>query len=413
MQIKEQATLAKQASYQMMNLPLPVKNAALFAMAQALTENTKAIVAANEKDVEAARSNGKPEAMLDRLRLTEARIAGMAEGLKKVAALPDPVGSEEGTAKRPNGLMISKRRVPLGVVGIICEARPNVTTDAIGLCVKSGNALVLRGGSEAIQSNICIVNAVLQAAVEAGLPQGAIQLITDTTHEGAQELMRLNGLVDVLIPRGGAKLIQSVVKNASVPVIETGAGNCHVYVDAGADIEMAKRIIYNAKTSRPAVCNAIETVLVERSVANAYLAELLAPLAKKQVELRGCEACRAILPDMKPATEADWAEEYDDYILAVKVVENVSEAISHINRYGTHHSDCIVTRDYARAEQFLNEVDSAAVYVNASTRFTDGEEFGFGAEIGISTQKLHARGPMGLNELTTVKYVVRGGGQVR
>lgn len=413
MQVRQQAVLAKEASYPMMNLPSPVKNAILFAMADALTANEAAILAANQQDVEVARENGKPEAMLDRLRLTSQRIAGMAEGLRKVAVLPDPVGSEECTMKRPNGLMISKRRVPLGVIGIIFEARPNVTTDAIGLCVKSGNATVLRGGSEALRSNTVIVETVRKAAYQAGLPEGAIQLITETSHEGAEELMRLNGLIDVLIPRGGARLIQSVVRNASVPVIETGAGNCHVYVDEGADIGMAKRIIYNAKTSRPAVCNAIETVLVERSAANAHLRELLSPLAEKNVELRGCAECLAIMPEMNAAAETDWAEEYDDYILAVKVVGGVDEAVAHINRYGTHHSDCIVTNNYKRAEQFLNEVDSAAVYVNASTRFTDGEEFGFGAEIGISTQKLHARGPMGLHELTTVKYVVRGDGQLR
>lgn len=406
----EQARRVKAATYSMMTLPAAVRDGALNAMADALLENAAFLLAENEKDIEAARAQGQGEALLDRLRLNGARIEGMAEGLRKVAALPDPIGGEDYTLKRPNGLMISKRRVPLGAIGIIYEARPNVTADAIGLCIKSGNAVLLRGGSEAICSNSALVDVMVRAGVD--LPGGCIELLRDTSRETAKEMMRLNGYLDVLIPRGGSTLIRSVVENATVPVIETGLGNCHTYVHAAADMDMAREIVSNAKLSRPAVCNAMETLLIDESVAEA-LPSIVAPLLEKNVELRGCERARAVVSDMKPATEEDWATEYHDYTLAVRVIGGIEDAIAHINRYGTAHSECIVTGDYAAAERFLNEVDAAAVYVNASTRFTDGEEFGFGAEIGISTQKLHARGPMGLHELTSIKYIIRGNGQVR
>ena len=413
MTIQEQASAAKASSYAMMTLPSPVRDEALRAMAEALEQNAPCILEQNEKDIVAAAKAGRPDAMLDRLRLTLPRITGMANGLRKVAALSDPIGGEDLVAKRPNGLSIGKRRVPLGVVGIIYEARPNVTSDAIGLCIKSANAVVLRGGSEAIHSNSAVVDIMSRAGYGAGLPEGSIQLVRDTSHEGATQMMRLNGYIDVLIPRGGAKLIQSVVQNATVPVIETGVGNCHTYVDRSADVKMAAEIAYNAKVSRPSVCNAMETLLVQQDIAEAHLKEIVAPLLEYGVELRGCVRAVELLPGIKAASEEDWSTEYLDYILALRIVKDVDEAIAHINRYGTRHSECIVTSDYLSAERFLNEVDAAAVYVNASTRFTDGEEFGFGAEIGISTQKLHARGPMGLFELTTVKYVVRGNGQIR
>ncbi len=413
MTLHEQAAAVKKASYAMLTLSAPVRDAALNAMAEALIANTASILVQNELDVAAARAAGKPEAMLDRLKLDEKRMIGMANGLRKVAALPDPIGREDFVAKRPNGLAIGKRRVPLGVIGIIYEARPNVTSDAVGLCIKSGNAVLLRGGSEAIHSNSAITDVIARAAYAAGLPEGCIQLVRDTSRETATQMMRLNGYLDVLIPRGGATLIRSVVENATVPVIETGLGNCHTYIDDTADVEMAKEIAYNAKVSRPAVCNSMETLLVQKGMAEKNLPAIVAPMLERGVELRGCPRAVALLPGIKEATEEDWATEYDDYILALKVVDTLDEAISHINQYGTRHSECIVTSDYFSAERFLNEVDAAAVYVNASTRFTDGEEFGFGAEIGISTQKLHARGPMGLDELTSVKYIVRGNGQVR
>ena len=361
----------------------------------------------------AAQRRGEQRALLDRLALSPARIAGMANGLRKVAALPDPVGGADAVIRRPNGLSIEKRRVPIGVVGIIYEARPNVTADAAGLCLKSANACLLRGGSEALLTNCAVVDC-LSAAAEAHLPAGAVQLVRDPSRETAAQMMRLNGYLDVLIPRGGAGLIRSVVETASVPVIETGAGVCHTYVDAAADIPMAAAIVANAKCSRPSVCNACETLLVHEEIAARALPAIAAALeAAHATELRGCPRACAILPQALPATEEDWSAEYGDYILAVRVVSGVEEAIAHINRYGTHHSECIVTEHIPTAERFLSAVDAAAVYVNASTRFTDGEEFGFGAEIGISTQKLHARGPMGLHELTSVKYVVRGAGQVR
>ncbi len=413
MTIREQAQMAKEASYKLMTLNTPTKDDALHAMADALLKHADEIISENEKDVHKARSGGMADAMIDRLSLTRARVEAMANGLRKVAALPDPIGGEDLSVKRPNGLMISKRRVPLGVVGMIYEARPNVTADAIGLCIKSGNACVLRGGSDAIRSNIAVARIMAEAAYAHGLPQGTIQMLEDTSRAGAAEMMTMNGLIDVLIPRGGASLIQTVVKNATVPVIETGVGNCHTFIDATADIDMATEIVWNAKCSRPSVCNAMETLLVHEDIAAIALPKIFGRLAEKHVVFRCCPQALKILPQAEAATEKDWETEYLDYILAVRVVKSLDEAIAHITKYGTGHSECIVTRDYENTERFLNEVDAAAVYVNASTRFTDGEEFGFGAEIGISTQKLHARGPMGLKELTTIKYVVRGNGQIR
>lgn len=413
MTLLEQAQRAKASSYELLTTDTKARDGALLAMADALEANADAILAANERDLAAARAAGRREALLDRLALSPARIAGMAGGLRKVAALPDPVGGADYAVRRPNGLSIEKRRVPIGVVGIIYEARPNVTADAAGLCLKSANACLLRGGSEAIHTNSAVVDC-LSAAAAAFVPADAVQLVRDTSRETAAEMMRLNGYLDVLIPRGGAGLIRSVVQTATVPVIETGAGVCHTYVDAAADISMAAAIVANAKCSRPSVCNACETLLVHRDIAARALPAIAAALeAAHATELRGCPQTCAILPQALPATEEDWSAEYGDYILSVRVVDGVEEAIRHINRYGTHHSECIVTEHLPTAERFLNAVDAAAVYVNASTRFTDGEEFGFGAEIGISTQKLHARGPMGLHELTSVKYVVRGAGQVR
>ena len=413
MTLLEQAQRARAASYELLTTDTRARDGALLAMADALEAGAEAILAANAQDLTAARAAGRREALLDRLALSPARIAGMANGLRKVAALPDPVGGADAVMRRPNGLSIEKRRVPIGVVGIIYEARPNVTADAAGLCLKSANACLLRGGSEALLTNCAVVDC-LSAAAEAHLPAGAVQLVRDPSRKTAAQMMRLNGYLDVLIPRGGAGLIRSVVETASVPVIETGAGVCHTYVDAAADIPMAAAIVANAKCSRPSVCNACETLLVHEEIAARALPAIAAALeAAHATELRGCPRACAILPQALPATEEDWSAEYGDYILAVRVVSGVEEAIAHINRYGTHHSECIVTEHIPTAERFLSAVDAAAVYVNASTRFTDGEEFGFGAEIGISTQKLHARGPMGLHELTSVKYVVRGAGQVR
>jgi len=413
MGILEQAKLAKQASYQMMTLDTHTKNNALFQMADALICHMDQILVENMKDLEAASNQGRPQAFLDRLTLTKERILGMASGLRKVAALPDPIGTADMVIQRPNGLRIEKRRVPLGVVGIIFEARPNVTADSIALCLKSGNAMLLRGGSDAIHSNLIISDLLSKAAYDAGIPEGAIQFVGDTDRETANEMMRLNGYLDVLIPRGGSGLIQSVVKNATVPVIETGVGVCHAYIDASADITMAAEIVFNGKCQRPSVCNALETILIHESIAKQVLPVIWKKVLEKQTRLRCDEISKSILPECEDATEDDWCAEYGDYILAVKVVSNLDEAIAHINHYGSGHSETIITSHYQNAERFLNEVDAAAVYVNASTRFTDGEEFGFGAEIGISTQKLHARGPMGLYELTSTKYVVRGNGQIR
>jgi glutamate-5-semialdehyde dehydrogenase len=408
--ILEKAQKAKQASMTLACMGANEKNKALLAMADALVASADDIIAANVKDVEAAKERNTAAYMIDRLSLSQKRIEGMAQGLRDVAALHDPVGEVLHGTLRPNGLAITKQRVPLGVIGIIYEARPNVTSDAAGLCLKTGNAVVLRGGSDAIHSNVAVVNVLRAAAEKAGMPADAIQLIDDTSREAATYMMGLNGVIDVLIPRGGAGLIQSVVKNATIPVIETGTGNCHVYIDESADLDMGVEIIFNAKTSRPSVCNAAESLLVHEAVAAEFLPKMAARLSN--VEIRGCEKTRSII-SAKPATEEDYYTEYLDYILSVKVVGGVDEAIDHINKYGTKHSETIVTKDYANSEKFLARVDAAAVYVNASTRFTDGGEFGFGAEIGISTQKLHARGPMGLEELTTYKYIIRGNGQVR
>ena len=389
------------------------KRRALLEAAQALRAAAPEILAANAVDLAAARESGMRDAMLDRLTLTEARIEAMAQGVEDVAAQRDPVGRVLSGETRPNGLKIEKVTVPMGVIGIIFEARPNVTSDAAALCLMAGSAVILRGGKEAFHSNMAVTS-VLQAALErAGLPRTAVQLVQDTSRESSREMMGLVGYLDLLIPRGGAGLIRAVVENARVPVIETGVGNCHVYVDESADIDMAAEIIFNAKTSRPSVCNAIETILVHEKIAERALPAIAARLREKQVELRGDNRTRAILPEAVPASEADWETEYLDYILAARVVDSLDEAVAHIARYSSGHSECIVTRDLRAAEAFTARVDSAAVYVNASTRFTDGGEMGLGAEIGISTQKLHARGPMGLNEIVSYKYVIRGDGQVR
>lgn len=390
------------------------KNDALKAIAKALVENTDRIMAANKTDLENGEKNGLSAALIDRLRLDEKRIQGVADGVLEVAALPDPIGTIISGSTRPNGMEIRRVRVPLGVIGIIFESRPNVTADAAVLCLKSGNAVILRGGKEAINSNKCLTYIMQDAIESVGLDRNCVQLIEDTTRQSSIELMELTEYLDVLIPRGGKGLIRAVVENAKVPVIETGAGNCHVFVDESADIDMAANIIYNAKTSRPSVCNAIETILVHKNIAEKALPVIKARLDEKNVELRGCERTRAILGDsVKPAEESDWETEYGDYILAVKVVDSIDEAISHIAKYSTGHSECIVTKDYKNAKRFTSSVDSAAVYVNVSTRFTDGGMFGLGAEIGISTQKLHTRGPMGLNELTSVKFIIEGDGQIR
>lgn len=410
---RDLALKAKQAAPILAIFGEQQKNAALLAMAESLIVNQQDILAANKMDIASAENRGQTNALLDRLALNENRIAAMAQGLRDVAALPDPVGEVMQMKVRPNGLRIGKMRVPIGVIGIIYEARPNVTADAAGLCLKSGNAVILRGGSEAIHSNKAIVKVLCDAGKAKGLPDGAIALIQDTSREAATELMTLNGLVDVLIPRGGAGLIRSVVENAHLPVIETGVGNCHVYVDGESDADMAINIVVNAKTSRPAVCNAAEKLLVDKKIAKEFLPDCIAALKGKGVEIRGCAAARNIVPGVKEATEEDWYEEYLDYIMAVKVVDGMDEAINHINHYGSKHSEAIITNNYFKAARFHKEVDAAAVYVNASTRFTDGYEFGFGAEIGISTQKLHARGPMGLQELTSYKYIIFGEGQIR
>lgn len=404
---------ARAAASKLANLGTDIKNKALCAIADGLVRDYSFILDENSKDIEKAKENGIPPAMLDRLSLNKSRIEQMADGIRQIAALSDPVGEVIGMVKRPNGLLIGKKRVPLGVIGIIYESRPNVTADAAALCIKAGNSVILRGGSEAINSNIAITRIMQKEGEAAGLPEGAVELIESTDRETAAGLMRLNEYIDVLIPRGGAGLIKAVVNNATVPVIETGTGNCHVYVEKSADLEMAKNITINAKTSRPSVCNAAETLLVDRAIANDFLPLVLPGLKNKGVEIRGSKDVELIYPDINPASEQDWATEYNDYILAVKVVENIDEAISHITKYGTRHSEAIVTSDYNASQKFLDEVDAAAVYVNASTRFTDGFEFGFGAEIGISTQKMHARGPMGLNELTTIKYIIYGNGQIR
>ncbi len=391
-----------------------LKNKALQAVADALIENTDKIVKANDIDLENGKNAGLTASLLDRLKLGSDRIKAMAEGVRKVASIADPVGTVVSGYKTDNGMEITKVKVPMGVIGIIYEARPNVTADAAALCLKSGNAVILRGGKEAINSNKAIAEIMRDAVEQAGLPKDSIQLIVDTTRQSSVELMNLTDYLDVLIPRGGAGLIKAVVENAKVPVIETGVGNCHVYVDESADLEMAADIIYNAKTSRPSVCNAIETILINKNIAKEALPKIKARLDKKNVEIRGCEYTREILGnDIIPASDEDYKTEFLDYIIACKVVENIDSAIEHIAKYSSGHSECIVTENYENANKFTSAVDSAAVYVNASTRFTDGGEFGLGAEIGISTQKLHARGPMGVNELTSTKFIIRGNGQIR
>ena len=390
------------------------KNRLLLGIAAGLEAGSEEILAANSQDVEAAREAGIRPSMIDRLTLTRERIAQIARGVREVAALPDPVGRVDFGAVRPNGLRIRRVRVPLGVVGIIYEARPNVTADAAALCLKSGNVCLLRGGKEAIRSNIAQVAIMRRVLEEGGFPADAVQLVEDTSRQSADDMMKLSGYLDVLIPRGGAGLIRRVVENSTVPVIQTGVGNCHVYVDSPCDLEMAVRIIDNAKTSRPSVCNAAETLLVHKDVAEAFLPMAARALARSHTQLRGCPRTLEILGEAAvPAAEADYDTEFGDYILAVKVVDSLDQALDHIARYSTGHSEAIVTDSYPNSRRFLEEVDAAAVYVNASTRFTDGGEFGFGAEIGISTQKLHARGPMGLPELTTIKYQIEGNGQIR
>lgn len=413
MTLNEIGYQAKEVSRVLGTLGSREKNMGLEEAARALLEDEEEILEANREDCEKAKNGGMSQGLLDRLQLTPARVQAMADGLLQVAALEDPVGEVLSMKLRPNGLQIGQKRVPLGVIGMIYEARPNVTADAFGLCFKSGNAVILKGGSDAIRSNQAIVGCLRKGLLRAGLPEDAVQLVEDTSRETTKELMRLNQYIDVLIPRGGAGLIRAVVENSTVPVIETGTGNCHIYVDESADLNMALDIIYNAKTQRIGVCNACESLVVHRAVAEQFLPLLKERLSRKQVEIRADEAACAIEPSFTPATEEDWGTEYLDYILSLKLVDSLDEAIHHINHYNTGHSEAIITSDYFNAQRFLNEVDAAAVYVNASTRFTDGEEFGFGAEIGISTQKLHARGPMGLKELTTTKYIIYGDGQIR
>lgn len=404
---------AKTASRVLTTASTAAKNSALLKIADALLQNTDYILAENEKDLAAGRANGMAESLLDRLALSADRIRGMAQGVREVADLPDPIGAVQSEITRPNGLTIQRVSVPLGVIAVIFEARPNVTSDAAALCLKAGSACLLRGGKEAIHSNTAIAEVMRNALRGTDFPADCIQLVEDTSRESATALMRLSGYVDVLIPRGSARLIRSVVENATVPVIETGAGNCHVYVDRDANIDMAAEIVFNAKTSRVSVCNAAESLVVHADIAEKALPKIAARLSEKDVTLYGDARAKAILPDILPADEGDWGTEYLDYKMSVRVVDSVEEAIAHITRYSTGHSECIVTDNPKTAEKFLNEVDSAAVYHNASTRFTDGGEFGFGAEIGISTQKLHARGPLGLPQLTSVKYKIFGNGQVR
>jgi glutamate-5-semialdehyde dehydrogenase len=405
---------ALSASRILANVSTLIKNEALLNIEESLKKSADYIISENAADIENAKKNGMKEALVDRLLLTRERVFKFADGVAEVAALEDPIGLSNGGCVRPNGLIIKKVRVPLGVIGLIFESRPNVVADASALCLKSGNACILRGGKEALRSNIAVANVIRKAIAQAGLPEDCVQMIDDVSHETAQKMMKLNKYIDVLIPRGGRGLIRSVVENATVPVIETGTGNCHVFVDATADLEMAANIIFNAKASRPSVCNAAETLLVHKDIAEKFLPMAKKLLDEKNVELHGDPLTQKILGgSVIPATEKDWETEYLDYILAVKTVSGVDEAIEHINTYGTRHSETIVTESYKNSQKFLQLVDAAAVYVNASTRFTDGNEFGFGAEIGISTQKLHARGPVGLMQLTAEKYQILGNGQIR
>jgi glutamate-5-semialdehyde dehydrogenase len=411
--IEEICIKAKTAAFDMGKLSSDAKNTALCRMANALEANTEKILAANKLDVEAAKARGLKASLLDRLALDQKKIQTMAKELREVSALSDPIGTVLATWTRPNGLIISQIRVPMGVVGVIYESRPNVTSDSAGICIKSGNAVILRGGSDALNSNIAI-GEVLRGALEGTtVPVDAIQIVNSPDRKVAEELMGMRRYIDVLVPRGGADLINTVVEKSHIPVIETGTGNCHVYVEEDADLEKATPIIINAKVQRPGVCNAAEKLIVHSKIAAAYLPVIIAELRKNGVAVRGDEEVRRIVPDVKAAAEEDWYTEYLDLIIGVKVVGSLDEAIAHINKYGTHHSDSILTRDFAKATRFLKEVDSAAVYWNASTRFTDGNQFGLGAEIGISTQKLHARGPMSVQHLTTTKYVVLGDGQIR
>ncbi|WMI81661.1 glutamate-5-semialdehyde dehydrogenase [Anaerotignum sp. MB30-C6] len=411
--LTEMGQRAKDASVALSVLSTPKKNEVLCFAAEALLGASAEILAANKGDVEAALASGIKGAFIDRLTLTQGRIEEMAEGLRQVAKLDDPVGEVLSMKTLDNGLVIGQKRVPMGVIGIIFEARPNVTADAFGLCLKAGSAVILRGGKEAFQTNQAVVSVFRQAVEKLGLPADIVQVVPDTSRETAQEMMRLNGYLDVLIPRGGAGLIQSVVQNSTVPVIETGVGNCHIFVDETADLEQAVAIVMNAKTQRPGVCNACESLLVHEKIAKIFLPMVGEALQNKSVEIRGDEATCSIISGSVAATEEDWETEYTDYIISTRVVKDLDEAINHIRKYSTGHSEAILTENYTNAQRFLNEVDAAAVYVNASTRFTDGGQFGFGAEIGISTQKLHARGPMGLKELTTTKYIIYGNGQIR
>lgn len=411
--VKAKAAAAKKAAGKLAITSTAIKNKAMLAMAQALLDKQEEILAANAIDMENAAAKGMKASMLDRLKLTPERIAGMAEGLEQVAALPDPVGNVVGGSRLANGLTVTKVRVPLGVIGIIYEARPNVTADAVGLCLKSGNAVILKGGSEAMQSNLTIAKVLSDAAEAVGIPEGCVQFVDTSDRQAVTDLIHMNGLVDVVIPRGGAGLIKTVVMNATVPVIETGAGVCHTFIDASADVEMAMKICYNAKVQRPSVCNAMETLLVHKDAAEKFMPPMLERYFEAGVEIRGDERVQAFSDKVVPVTEEDWSTEYGDLRLSVKIVDSLEEAMEHIAKYTTYHSECIVTEDYKNARTFQLGVDAAAVYVNASTRFTDGFEFGFGAEIGISTQKLHARGPMALPELTSTKYLINGNGQVR
>ncbi|MCI6152074.1 glutamate-5-semialdehyde dehydrogenase [Fusobacterium perfoetens] len=413
MYIENLGLLAREAEIQIAQLSTEIKNEVLLKSAEALLKNSTKIIEINKKDVEKAKESGVKDAFIDRLTLTEKRIKDMADGLKQIVSLNDPVGEFIYGKTLPNGLIIQQKRVPLGVVAIIFESRPNVTADAFGLCLKSGNAVILRGGKEAINTNIAIVKVFKEVLKECNLNENAIQIVENTSHEIANELMKAHEYIDVLIPRGSSRLINTVINNSTIPCIQTGVGNCHIFVDESGKLDDAINIIINAKTQRPGVCNAVETLLIHKNIAKDLLPNLGRELISRNVEIRGDETVRKYIENSVEATKEDWATEYEDYIVAIKIVEGLDEAIKHIAKYGTKHSECIVTENYSNAQRFLNEIDAAAVYINASTRFTDGGQFGFGAEIGISTQKLHARGPMGLKELTTTKYVIMGNGQVR